>query len=137
MKHIILIMSLLPILAFAQMPAGFDAESMKALEKKMQSMMSGMAQVGNCMDQIDQSKLDALGDKAEKLEGEISKLCKSDQRSAAQNKAKNFSREMNNNKEMKKMKKCMEPMGSMMKSMPFEDMFKEFENENKHVCDRY
>jgi len=136
MKKIILLSTLFSCVAFAQMPQGFDAKKMAQIEKEMQAMMANMGKVEQCLKSVDQPKMEKFGEKASRIEKEISQLCKQGERSIAQNKAISFSNEMKNNNELKKMKKCIPPFTSLMKTNPFDDMYNKYKVGKIHICDR-
>ncbi len=136
MKIIILLSSLISSLVFAQMPPGFDIEGMAKMEKAMKEMMAGTNNIENCMNSVNQDEIDALGEKASNLEKELSELCDQGKRSIAQNKAINFSKKMNTNREIVKINKCLAPLSKIMKSNSFDKMYKDVDLGKAHVCDR-
>jgi len=134
MKKIILVTFLLSSSVFAQMPPGFNAQSMKNMEKNMQAMMAGMANIEQCMSHVDQSKIDVLEAKAGQLETDIHRLCQQGNSAEAKNKAIQFSKEISTHSELLKMKKCMAPMGAMAESMTFDKMYKDIESDSGDIC---
>lgn len=135
MYKIVMLSAFLPTLALAQMPLGINAGNMANMEKQMQSMAAGMAQIEQCMSGVDQNKIEALGERSSKVEQEIAKLCQQGKRSSAQQKVIKFSREIKDHAELRKMEQCMAPMGNMFGSMPFENQYKDFESKKIHICD--
>ena len=127
MKKIIICMLavLFPSLVFAQNMQEQDMEKMMEMAMKMQA----------CMEKVDQAELEALGQRAEKFEAEVKKLCDAGKRKEAQKKAIAFSKEFEKNPALVQMQKCGEMAQGMMPETEMDFMDGKLEDENAHVCD--
>ena len=111
MKILLLVFTmLLPVITIAQ---GYQGMS----EADMQRMMQNMQGAAACMQGIDQARLEAFGQRAEKVESEIKALCAKGERDAAQSKGLSFAREVNTDPDMLKMRECGENMRGMMPAL--------------------
>ena len=119
---------LLPVIAVAQ---GYQGMS----EADMQKMMQGMQEAEACMQGIDQDRLDAFSQRAEKIQSEVKLLCARGERDAAQQKGLAFAREMNTDPDIQKMRICGEKMRGMMPMMPFMAESGSPDTSGKHICD--
>ena len=131
MRHLTgLVILLIPVLAFAQSPSGFDQQQMQAMMQKGQEMQT-------CMQNIDQTEMKALEQQGKKMQAEVEKLCVAGQRDEALNKAIAYGKEMVKNPAMQEMKKCGEMMQGMMPEMS--QFSRDYENDDSqgHVCDNY
>ena len=117
---------LLPAITMAQ---GYPGMS----EADMQRMMQNMQGAAACMQGIDQARLEAFGQRAEKVESEIKALCAKGERDAAQSKGLSFAREVNTDPDILKMRKCGENMRGMM---PFMAQAGSADASGKHICDQ-
>ena len=127
MKTLLLVFTmLLPVTTIAQ---GYQGMS----EADMQRMMQNMQGAAACMQGIDQARLEAFGQRAEKVESEIKALCAKGERDAAQSKGLSFAREVNTDPDMLKMRKCGENMRGMM---PFMAQAGSPDASGKHICDQ-
>lgn len=102
-------------------------------ETDMQRMMQEAQKMQACMQNLDQQKLQALGEKAKQVESEIKALCTNGKRKQAEKKGYEFAQEMNTNPEIAAARKCGEMLRGMMPSFSFAD---ETANESGgHICD--
>ena len=103
-------------------------------EEQMQQMMEQAKKMQECMAKVDQSALDVLAVKSEKIHKEMKALCDAGNRDQAQKTAIAYSKEISTSKEMKAMKKCTEMATNMMQDMPMmQDMDKDYKK--LHICD--
>lgn len=139
MRHIISILLLFPVVAFAQghpnMPPNRQLD-MEQMQRNTQPMdMGKMQEAMACMKDIDQSALKGLEEEGEKMNAEVEAMCRTGNRDAAQEKAMEYAKEMMNRPELKKMRECSKMMAGMMPKMPFENL--EEESNNRHICDEF
>ena len=124
------ILSLLsPVLAVGQNYPGMgrgDAQNMMLQMQKMQA----------CMQSVDQSRLKAYEQQANKVEAEVKTLCASGKRDEAQQKSVAFAQEFASDPDTMKMMECSKMMSGAMPAMPFMDQANESDNSVKHVCDQ-
>ena len=123
-----LVVLLLPAIALAQNPQTMN-------QGNMQNMMQVMQQVQECMASIDQSKLQDLQVKSEKMSKDIKSLCSKGQRDKAQNMAISYGREMASDPTLKQMQKCGEMAQGALPMMGDIKTYDEKEYASKHVCD--
>jgi len=100
-------------------------------------MPAGMQEAISCMESIDQSALEALGEEGEKFADDIKAMCKEGDESGARKAALGYMKEMENKEVLKQLKKCTEMMqkvmpGMAMPEMPTAEMYAEEEGD---VCD--
>ena len=67
------------------------------------------------------------------MEAEITAMCRSGNRDAAQDTAMVYGKDMMNRPEIKKMRECSKLAVGMLPQMPFEKFAEK--NKNRHVCD--
>jgi len=131
-KLAITLLCLAPVTSFAQNPMGMS-------EADMQKMMQQMQKAQDCMEKIDQTKLDALEKKADQFETEMKSLCANGKRDEAQEKAMVYMKEIVNSSVVREAKRCGEmmkgAMQGMKQTMPLVDQDKDFTRQ--HVCDSY
>lgn len=101
-------------------------------EEEMQKMMEQAKEMQKCMAKVDQSALEALSARGEKLQAEVKQLCANGKRDKAQKKAIAFGKEIANSKEMKAIRQCGEMTRGMIQVMPMKDYG---DGKNKHICD--
>ena len=78
-------MKILSIIAFMLLPVIAIAQGYQGMsEADMQKMMQGMQEAQACMQGIDQARLDAFSQRAEKIESDIMALCAKGDRDAAE-----------------------------------------------------
>jgi N-acetylneuraminic acid mutarotase len=124
------ILSLLfPVLAVGQNYPGMG-------EGDAQNMMLQMQKMQACMQSVDQSRLKAYEQQANKVQAEVKTLCASGKRDEAQQKAVAFAQEFAGDPDTMKMMECSKMMSSAMPAMPFMDQANESDNSVKHVCDQ-
>ena len=129
-------MKRLLILAVVLLPATSIAQGYPGMsEADMQRMMQGMQETRSCMQEIDQARLDAFSQRAEKVESEVKALCAKGERDAAEKTGLAFAREVNTDPEIQKMRKCSESMRGMMPPMPFMDQAGSSDTKDRHICD--
>ena len=129
-------MKRLLILAVVLLPATSIAQGYPGMsEADMQRMMQGMQETRSCMQEIDQARLDAFSQRAEKVESEVKALCAKGERDAAEKKGLAFVREVNTDPELQKMRKCSENMRGMMPEMPFMAQAGSSDTKDRHICD--
>ena len=93
------LLCLAPITSFAQNPMGMS-------EADMQKMMQQVQKAQDCMEKIDQTKIDALEKKADQFEAEMKLLCANGKRDEAQEKAMVYMKEIVNSSVVKEAKRC-------------------------------
>jgi len=125
-KLISILLIILPVTVAAQNSPGMS-------DKEMQQMMQQMQNMQKCMQNIDQSEMKTLEQRAKKFEKEVKSLCKKGQRDQAQKRAISFGVEMSKAPVMQKMNKCSKQMAGAMEKMPFSKIVKDYSN--RHVCD--
>ena len=117
-----------PLLATAQQAPSFDPSQMQEMMKRfqdpaaMQKLQEQAEAARQCMEDIDQAKLDALRVKAEAAGAEIDRLCKAGKKDAALKKGLALSRELQSDATVKKLRECSKDMTDMMKDMPWGQM---------------
>mgnify|MGYP000597071304 CR=1 FL=1 len=123
-------------LIFLLLPATLFAQNYGSMNNKdMQGMMQVMQEVQKCMANIDQTKLNELQARSEKVTQEINALCAQGKRDKAQKRAMAFGKKIASDPTMQQMRKC----GEMAQgALPMEGMvetYDEKEYANRHVCD--
>jgi len=103
---------------------GMSDEDRQRFEQQMQEAAS-------CMEDIDLSSLEQMDRRGQQVQAEIKSLCARGRRSAAQDKAVAFGREVRRHPAMKKMLQCGRDMGRM-KSL-LSQVYGE--GNESHVCD--
>ena len=106
-------------------------------EEQMQQMMENAQKMQECMANIDQSAMDKLTARSEKMQVEIEALCTAGKREAAQDKAMKYGKEMANSKVMREMKKCGEMGQQMRQQMPMMPGTEGDSSGSGHVCDGF
>jgi hypothetical protein len=122
----IIVVGLLPAVAFAKSGGQFS-------EVDMGKMMTQMQAMQKCMEQLDQAKIEALSARTEKEMEAVKAMCSAGKRDAAQEHAIHIGRQLMKEPEMQKMRKCGELMKGALPESVFE--FDEKKLEKKHVCD--
>jgi cell division protein FtsB len=123
-------------LFFLLLPTTLFAQNYGSMNNKdMQGMMQVMQGVQKCMANIDQTKLNELQARSEKINQEINALCTQGKRDKAQKRAMAFGKKIASDPTMQQMRKC----GEMAQgALPMEGMvetYDEKEYANRHVCD--
>ena len=117
---------LVPTITFAQNPQAMD-------QQQMQAMMVQMEEMQKCMQQVDQARMEELGQRADEMDAKIKALCAEGKRDEAQEVAMEFGEEMMDDPDMTIMRKCAEKAPTMMQSMPQAESPEELSK--RHVCD--
>ena len=128
MKTIVIILCLVfPVIATAQNQGinGGDMQQMMQLMQKMQQ----------CMAEVDQAELEALGKQSDKVAGALEVLCKKGERKKAQKKAIAYSKKLMKNPALVQMKKCGEITKGMVPENLMPSLEDQFDFSNRHVCD--
>lgn len=132
MKKLLLATLLVPTLAFAD-HHGATPHANGMNEPQMQEMMKQMQKVEACMTTVDQTAIENLGERAQKLEQTFIKLCQEGKRDAAQQKLVSFAKDVNNHGEIKKMRQCFAKIDNPMLR---QSMTEKFEiNTDQQICD--
>lgn len=97
-------------------------------------MMQQAQKMQTCMQNIDQAKMQALGDKAKQVESEIRTLCANGEKAKAEKTAFKFGQEMNSNPDVTAARKCGEMMRGIMPDMGFSSSTQD-EKSGGHICD--
>jgi hypothetical protein len=117
-----LIFLLLPVAAQAQNFQGMEGADMQNILQRMET----------CMENIDESEMDAIQARAERIGAEIEALCSQGMRNEAQQRAISLGREMAAEPTVLQMRKCGEIMPGMM---PDPGFMKEDDYSDRHICD--
>ncbi|MBL6986950.1 MAG: hypothetical protein ISR72_07930 [Methylobacter sp.] len=125
-QAIVLFILLLPFPVFAESMGGMS-------EVQMQQMMQQAQAMQACMQNVDQSEMQAFETRAKQMEAETQALCSDGKRDEAMQKAMAFSKEVSSNKAMQKMKKCGEGMKNMMPKIT--TITQKNEKSSHHICD--
>lgn len=106
------------------------------IQQNMQGMMEKMQGMQNCMMELDQDALTALGKKAQQVESELSALCKQGNNTQARTKAMDFAQSLKNNPQVIQAQDCLKDMPDMMQGhVPFADLTRmEEDYQNKDIC---
>lgn len=83
-------------------------------QAQMQQMMGAANQMMSCIGNIDQSRLEALGKRAEAGQQQLQKLCAAGQRDAAQREAMAMAKEFGESPDFQALAKCGEMAKNMM-----------------------
>ena len=122
------------VLAFIILPVLTVQAGQEMSEEQMQQMMEQAQKMQECMAKIDQTVMEALAAKAEKMHKDMKALCAAGNRDRAQSVAISYGKEVSATKEMKAMVKCSEMATGMMQQMPMmQNLDKDYEKH--HVCD--
>jgi len=87
--------------------------------------------MAECMSKVDPAEMEALQALGERMDAEITALCKAGKRDAAMQKAVEFGREMSAAPIMDKMRDC----GSMMDELMKGGLVANSAGDEQHVCD--
>jgi len=98
---------------------------------EMERLMQQGQQMAECMSKVDPSEMEALQVLGERMDAEITALCKAGKRDAAMEKAMEFGREMSGAPVMDKMRDCGDMMNELMKG----GLMAHQEGDEQHVCD--
>lgn len=100
---------------------------------KMQNMMMELQKVQGCMSKVDLNEIDKLTQKANSIQQECVHLCQQGKRDAAQAKMTKYAKEIQSNKDVKKMKSCLKGIDNPSVRQQL-DRDLEIDT-SKHVCD--
>ena len=110
-------------------PQGMD-------EQQMQQMMQQAEAMQKCFENIDPSAYENLEAKGKQMESDIKALCAAGKRDEAMSKAMKYGMEINNDPQLKEIRKCSEMMKGMMANMPQPYIPPTTdENSDEHICD--
>lgn len=131
-----LIISLFASLSFSaslQIQAQPQSEPQAQMQNIPPEMMQNMAEMQNCMMQIDYQELAQMEQKSMQLETQMRDHCAKGQEDAAKTLALEFSDEVMNSNTMQAMKKCAAMMPGMEDQLKVPDFRQEIEE--KSICD--
>jgi len=117
---------LIPLAASGQQLQGMS-------EEQMQSAMEQMQKAQSCMQNIDQTELQALEQRSHEFQAEVKSLCASGKRDEAQRKAIAYGQEVSQSNAIQTIRECGELMKGMVAQMPMTELDRDFSNE--HICD--
>lgn len=108
-----------PGLALAQQPAYDPSEMMRRMQdpEAMQQMAEQAEAAQKCMEGVDQSQLEALRRRGEETRQEIERLCAAGKQDEALAKGLAFSREVNSDPTLQKLRECSKDLSETMKGM--------------------
>lgn len=127
-RVVVFFILLLPISVFAENTGEMSDEQMQQMMQQAESMQT-------CMQNIDQSEMQAFEQRAKQVQDETQALCAEGKRDEAMQKAMTFGKEVSTNKAMQEMKKCGEGMKNMMPKMATVAQSNEPGNPGHHICD--
>lgn len=106
-------------------------------DQQMQQIMMQAQEAQKCFSKIDKSQMDELQAKSKKMQADIEALCAAGKRDKAMSTALKYSKQINNDPNMKEMRKCSEKMQGMMANMPQPYMPPTVDEQEKagHICD--
>ena len=127
MKKVIAgILFLMPTIGLTQGPPAMN-------DQQMQQMMAQMEEMQKCMQQVDQARMEELGQRADEMDAKVKALCAEGKRDEAQELALQFGEEMMDDPDMTIMRKCAENAPAMIQGMPQAEDPEELSK--RHVCD--
>lgn len=113
--------ALLPVFTLAQQQA-YDPE-----------MMQQMAEMQNCLMQIDYQEIAVMEQRSAELESQINALCAAGNETAAKNLAIEFSDQVMSSKTMQAMQQCVAGMPGMQDQLKVPDFRQELQRQS--ICD--
>jgi len=130
----VIVLLLLPTAVLAQNYPNYQNMS----EADMQQMMQQAQKMQECVQGIDQDKLNEIEQRTQELNDEIKALCAEGKRDEAQAKAIAFGKEMAKDPTMQKMSKCGEMYKGMGSQMSFMEQYQKEDKDRSghHVCDQ-
>jgi hypothetical protein len=133
-KHVLEETCMKSVVAVVVLLIPFAAAARTLQDLNQAEMQNYVQQMQNCMAQVDQAELEALGQRSDAVDAEIAALCEQGKRDQAQERAIAYSREMAENPVVQQMKECGELAASLMPEgeKPMED---DFDFTSRHVCD--
>lgn len=123
-----IIILLLPVAAFAQLPQNMNEMDVQKMMQQAQAMQA-------CMEQVDQAALEKFQQRATEVNQEIKSLCAAGKRDEAQKVAMDFGKEAEKNKAVQEMKKCGEMAKDMMPQQQTPGTYEDLDYSKQHVCD--
>ncbi|MCL7488677.1 MAG: hypothetical protein M8357_10960 [Desulfobulbaceae bacterium] len=120
---------------FLLLPVAASAQNQGMNGVDMGQMMMLMQEMQECMAKVDQAELEALEQRSEEMEAEITALCDQGKRDAAQKKAIAYGKEMMKNPAMIQMKECGEITRGLVPEESMPSMEDDFDFSDGHVCD--
>ena len=102
-------------------------------EEQMEALMKNAEKMQECMAKVDQSEMQKLSQKSQKMHEEVQALCKADKKDEAQKRAIEFGQETANSRALQEMKKC----GEMMQLPPGIAGAEDLASGKQHVCDNF
>jgi hypothetical protein len=130
-KLVIVILLLLPIVAYAEKPAVTGDEYMS--EQNMQMMAKNMQEMQKCLESIKKGELAEIEKQSVQFEKKVRSLCSKGKRDQAQKEALSFGKKMSKHPAMQSMNKCTEKLQGVMQNMPMPGQDMDFTN--RHACD--
>lgn len=103
----------------------------KLNEAQMQQLMEKMGKMQQCMENIQQTEMNAFEKRARDMEAQLKQLCAQNERQQAQTIAIKFGMEMSQSPLMQKMRECRQHMPALMEMPEFID----YEKTDQNVCD--
>ena len=102
-------------------------------EEQMQRAMEQMQKAQSCMQNVDQTELQALEQRSHEFQAEVKSLCASGKRDEAQQKAIAYAQEVSQSSAIRTMRERGEMMKGMVAQMPMTELDQDLSNE--HICD--
>jgi len=129
MKNTIaLIMLLIPLMVSAQGFPGGDPQQMQVMMQKAKEMQA-------CMQHVDQVKMQAFQQRAQRMGEEVKALCAAGKRDEALNTAISYSQEIAADSAMKEVKRCAEIMKGVMPDLSADISDYKDDGSEQHICD--
>jgi len=104
-------------------------------QDQIQKMMQQALGLQECMQNIDQTEMQAYEQRARQMEAETKALCASGKRDEAMKKAISFGQEVSNSKAMQELAKCGEGMKGVLPNVITAAQDDEPDNKPRHLCD--
>ncbi len=125
-QAVVFFIFLLPIYVFSGNNGGVNQEQIQKMMQQVQGLQT-------CMQNIDQSEMQAFEQRAKQMEAETQALCVNGKRDEAMRNAMTFGKEMSGNKAIQEMAKCGEGMKNMMPKIS--TVTQNGEKSGRHICD--
>ena len=119
--------------ALLLLTAATHAQVPNMSEQDLANMMGMLEGMASCIGQLDEQRLEELGQQAEARGKEIESLCAAGKRDEAQTKAVNHAKEFMADPEYKKIMQCGEVAQSMLPDLA--DLYDPESADDQHVCD--
>jgi predicted Zn-dependent protease len=106
-------------------------------DQQIQQMMQQAEEAKKCFSKLDQSKFDELETRGKEMEAKIKALCTAGQRDEAMSSAMKFSKQMQDDPQIKALRECSKLMEGSMAEMelPYMQTEEDEQEESGHVCD--